>query len=135
MDAAMARTPISLLAALVLSIGAAQAADVGAGEQVFKKCRACHVVGEDAVNRVGPQLNGLFGRPAGSVDGYRYSDANKNSGIVWSEENFNAYIRNPRAFMPGTKMVFVGLKKDDDVVNLTAYLGQFQADGTLVPSE
>lgn len=126
---------MTLLTAIVLSTGAAQATDVVAGEQVFKKCRACHVVGEGAKNKVGPQLNGLFGRAAGSVDGYRYSDANKNSGIVWSEENFGEYIRDPRAFMPGTKMAFVGLKRDNDVVNLTAYLGQFQADGSPSSSE
>jgi len=108
--------------------------DIEAGEQVFKKCRACHMVGVDAKNRVGPQLNGLFGRTAGTVDGYRYSNANADSGIVWSEEIFAEYIRNPRSFMPGTKMAFVGLKTGEEIANITAYLGQFQADGTVAPA-
>lgn len=107
------------------------AGDPEAGAQVFKKCLACHAVGEDAKNKVGPELNGLFGRAAGSVPDYNYSDANKNSGIVWNEENFAEYIKNPRAYIKGTKMAFAGLKKEVEIDNITAYLAQFNADGTM----
>lgn len=131
----MIRPVIAFLASTFVLAGAAVAEDIQAGEQVFKKCRACHAVGVGASNRVGPYLNGLFGRPAGSVEGYRYSDANANSGIVWSEENFAKYIRDPRGYIPGTKMVFVGLKKDDEVVDIIAYLRQFQSDGTIAATQ
>ena len=84
-------------------------------------------------NQYGPELNGFFGRPVGSVPGYNYSNASKRSGIVWSEETFSRYIRNPRAVVPGTSMTFFGLKKDDDVANLIAYLKQFGPDGQPKP--
>ncbi len=128
---------LNALAAIgvILFTSMAHAQDIEAGETVFKKCRACHAVGPDAKNRVGPQLNGLFGRTAGSVKGYRYSDANANSGIVWSEDIFAEYIRNPRGYIPGTKMAFVGLKKDDEIANITAYLKQFQTDGTTAQTD
>lgn len=106
--------------------------DAAAGERVFAQCRACHQVGETARNLVGPQLNGLFGRTAGSVAGYAYSAAFKTPEIaakVWSEENFTTYIRNPRAVTPGTRMVFPGLRSDSQIENLIAYLKQFGADG------
>jgi cytochrome c len=109
----------------------ALAGDPEAGAKVFKKCQACHAVGEGAKNKVGPELNGLFGRPAGSVPDYSYSDANKNSGIVWTKEVFAEYIKNPRGYLPGTKMSFVGLKKDKEIEDVTAYLDQFNADGTM----
>src|SRR5690348_9193244 len=86
--------------------GQALAADVEAGEKSFAKCRACHQIGETAKNGVGPQLNGVIGRHSGSVEGYNYSEANKNSGLTWDEATFKDYIKNPRAKVPGTKMVF-----------------------------
>lgn len=107
----------------------AVAQDIAAGEKSFAKCRACHQVGEKARNGVGPKLNGLFGRTAGSVEGYNYSAANKNSGIVWADDVFKEYIRKPAAKMPGTKMAFAGINNDVEIVNLTAYLKQFDADG------
>lgn len=116
--------------ALLASPAAAQ--DPEAGARVFKKCQACHAVGEGAANKVGPVLNGLFGRPAGSVPDYNYSEANKNSGVVWTEETFAEYIRSPRKYIPGTKMVFAGLRSDEEVADITAYLKQFQADGSTV---
>ena len=125
------RAFLTLMIVTAASCGAALAADPEAGAQVFKKCQACHAVGEGAANKVGPELNGLFGRAAGSVPGYAYSDANKNSGIVWTEEVFADYIRNPRGYIKGTKMTFAGIKKDTEIANLTAYLRQFNADGTL----
>lgn len=111
---------------------AAAAGDAKAGERVFLKCRACHQVGEKAKNVVGPELNGLFGRTAGTAPGYSYSEANKASGIVWNEANFREYIADPRATIPGTKMVFAGLKKEQEVDDLVAYLKTFNADGTRV---
>lgn len=107
----------------------AVAQDIAAGEKSFAKCRACHQVGEKARNGVGPKLNGLFGRTAGRVEGYNYSAANKNSGIVWADDVFKEYIRKPAAKMPGTKMAFAGINNDVEIVNLTAYLKQFDADG------
>src|SRR5579864_3045922 len=106
-----------------------QAQDVAAGEQSFKKCAACHSIGEGAKNKVGPQLNGIDGRHSGTAPDYNYSDANKNSGIVWGEATFKEYINDPRAKIPGTKMIFPGIKNEKDAGDLWAYLKQFSADG------
>ena len=116
-------------AALLASVGAALAQDAAAGEKVFSKCKICHQIGEGAKNMVGPVLNGVVGRPAGSYDGYHYSDANKNSGITWDEATLKEYLKDPKAKVPGTKMVFPGLKSDDDINNVIAYLKQFGPDG------
>jgi cytochrome c len=119
-----------LSAALALAgFGSAQAQDAASGEKVFAQCRACHQVGESAKNAVGPVLNGLFGRHSGSVEGYNYSPANKNSGITWDEPTFREYIQNPRGKIPGTKMVYAGLKDDQRINDLVAYLKQFDATG------
>jgi cytochrome c len=116
-------------AALLASVGAAVAQDAAAGEKVFSKCKICHQIGEGAKNMVGPVLNGVVGRPAGSYEGYHYSDANKNSGITWDEAALKEYLKDPKAKVPGTKMVFPGLKSDDDINNVLAYLKQFGPDG------
>ncbi len=116
-------------AALVASAGVATAQDAAAGEKIFAKCKICHQIGENAKNAVGPVLNGVVGRPAGSYPGYNYSEANKTSGITWDEANLKAYLKNPREKVPGTKMVFPGLPSDDDIANVIAYLKQFAADG------
>jgi len=116
-------------AVLAASAGATRAQDLGAGENSFKKCLPCHSVGDDAKNKVGPVLNGLEGRKSGTVEGYTYSEANKNSGITWSDETFKEYIRDPRAKIPGTKMVFAGIKNDKEVNDLWAYLKSFGPDG------
>ena len=116
-------------ALLALSAGSAMAQDAAAGEKVFLKCRACHQVGESAKNAVGPVLNGLIGRKAGSVEGYNYSDANKNSGITWDEATFKEYIKNPKAKIPGTKMIFAGITNDKEIEDLVAYLKTFGPDG------
>ncbi len=108
---------------------AARAQDVAAGEQSFKKCFPCHSIGEGAKNKVGPELNGLDGRHSGTAPGYNYSDANKNSGIVWNEATFKEYINDPRAKVPGTKMIFPGIKNEKEVGDLWAYLKQFGPDG------
>lgn len=116
------------LAAMTLA-PAARAQDIPAGEQVFKKCAPCHSIGPAAKNKVGPELNGLDGRTAGTVPGYSYSKANKESGIVWSEATFKEYIKDPRAIVKGTKMSFAGVKKQEEIDNLWAYLVQFGPDG------
>ena len=124
----MIRT-LTAVAAILVSIPAL-AGDPKAGATVFKKCQACHAVGENAKNKVGPVLNGLFGRPAGSVPDYKYSDAMTSSGIVWSAETFAEYIKSPKAMVPGTAMAFAGLKKEKEIADVTAYLDQFNADGS-----
>ncbi|GGH11529.1 cytochrome c-550 [Alsobacter metallidurans] len=116
-------------AALALSAGSAFAQDAAAGEKVFLKCKACHQIGEGAKNGVGPQLNGLIGRHSGAVEGYSYSEANKNSGLTWDEATFKDYIKNPKAKIPGTKMIFPGIQAQGDIDNLVAYLKQFDATG------
>ena len=113
---------------LVLSVQA-QAQDAAAGEKVFTQCRACHQLGETAKNGVGPVLNGLFGRKSGAVPNYNYSQANRDSGITWDDAVFADYIRDPKAKMPGTKMIYPGLKNEAQVADLTAYLRQFDPDG------
>ncbi|MDB5594827.1 MAG: cycA [Hyphomicrobiales bacterium] len=117
------------LALAGLASGQALAQDAEAGEKVFAKCRACHQVGETAKNGVGPKLNGLIGRAAGSVEGYNYSEANKGSGLTWDEATFREYIKNPRAKVPGTKMIFAGITNEKDIDNLVAYLKQYDKDG------
>lgn len=116
-------------ALLHLAVSPAAAQDADAGKRVFNKCVACHSVGPGAANKVGPELNGLIGRKAGSVAGYNYSEANKASGIVWTEEEFGAYIRDPKGVVKGTKMAFAGLKNDKEVADVMAYLKTFAADG------
>ena len=119
-----------LSAALLLGgLGHVQAQDAASGEKVFAQCRACHQVGENAKNAVGPVLNGLFGRHSGSVEGYAYSPANKNSGLTWDEATFRDYIKDPRAKIPGTKMIYAGVKDEQRVTDLIAYLKQFDAAG------
>ena len=120
---------MTALAAALGSSPAARAQDVAAGEQTFKKCFICHRIGEGAKNLVGPELNGLDGRKAGSVPDFNYSDANKNSGIVWNEATFKDYIKDPRAKIPKTKMVFPGIKDEKEQNDLWAYLKQFGPDG------
>jgi cytochrome c len=115
--------------ALAGSISAASAEDAALGEKVFLKCKACHQIGEGAKDAVGPVLNGVVGRKAGTYPDYNYSDANKNSGITWDVATLKEYLKNPRAKVPGTKMIFPGLTKDDDIDNVIAYLKQFGADG------
>ena len=122
---------VALVAAVgfVVSTGAALAQDVAAGETSFRKCAPCHSIGPDATNKVGPVLNGLDGRQAGSVEGFNYSDANKGSGITWGEAVFKEYIKDPRAKVPGTKMVFAGIKSEKELGDLWSYVSQFDKDG------
>ncbi len=124
------KAKLAMAAVIVAIMGhAAQAQDVAAGEQSFKKCLPCHSIGEGAKNKVGPELNGIDGRHSGTAPGYAYSDANKNSGITWNEQTFKEYIKDPRAKIPGTKMIFPGIKNEKEIANLWAYLKQFGPDG------
>ena len=117
-------------AALVaVSAGARADGDPEAGKQVFKKCHACHNVGESARNAVGPELDGIVGRKAGSVEGYNYSDANKSSGITWDAATLDVYLKDPKAKVPGTKMAFPGLPSDKDRADVIAYLSTIGPDG------
>ena len=118
--------------AIGLSLPSAAAAqDAAAGEKVFKKCSACHAVGEGAGNKVGPHLNDLFGRVAGSIEGFKYSngmvEAGQN-GLVWNAETIAEYLANPRGMIKGTRMAFAGLKKEDELADVIAYMATF-SDG------
>jgi cytochrome c2 len=119
------------LAAVIASASAPAFAqgDAAAGEKVFRKCQACHMVGEDAKNRVGPVLTGVVGREAGTIEDFNYSDALKEKaaeGLVWDEANLGAYLADPKGFIPGNKMAFAGLRKEEDVADVIAYLETFQ---------
>ncbi|KAA2238144.1 c-type cytochrome [Salinarimonas soli] len=127
------RHVVLTLTALLISAGTASAQDAAAGEKVFAQCRACHQIGPNAKNAVGPILNGVIGRHSGIVEGYNYSPANKNSGLTWDEATFREYIKDPRAKVPGTKMVYAGLKDEQRINDLVAYLKSFDASGNKVP--
>src|SRR3954471_19895798 len=129
MKAATALTA-AILCTLSLTSLARADGDVAAGEQSFKKCLPCHAIGPGAKNKVGPELNGLDGRKAGTAADYSYSDANKSADITWSEASFKDYIQNPMAKVPGTKMAFAGIKNEAEIANLWGYLKQFKADGS-----
>ena len=120
-----------IFAAMLAIAGSSQvqAQDAAAGEKVFGVCKMCHQIGETAKNAVGPQLNGLIGRKSGTVAGYSYSAANKDSGITWDEATFREYIKDPKAKVPGTKMIYVGLKDEQKTNDLVAFLKQFDAEG------
>ena len=107
----------------------ALAQDADAGKTSFNKCLACHAVGEGAKNKVGPVLNGLDGRKSGTTEGYSYSEANKNSGITWNKDQFLDYIKDPKAKIPSTKMVFAGIKNEKEANDLWAFLAQYDKDG------
>lgn len=117
----------ALLGAMPTGVVRAQDDLVAAGEKVFKKCAACHAIGPGASNRVGPELNGLIGRTAGTAEGFSYSDAMKAAGaggLVWSSETLHTYLENPKGMVPGTKMTFAGLKKLEDRDAVIAYIAQ-----------
>src|SRR5579884_1778917 len=119
----------ALLVMIALTPVALAQGDPAAGEQSFKKCLPCHAIGPGAKNKVGPELNGLEGRKAGSAPDYNYSEANKNSGITWNKESFEKYIADPRAAIPGTKMIFPGIKNEKEREDLWAYISQFGPEG------
>jgi cytochrome c len=126
----MGRMFIIAAAIIAAATQTALAQDAQKGKTVFAICMACHSIGPGATNKVGPELNGLDGRHSGSVPNFDYSDANKKSGIVWGEDIFKKYIQNPQGVVPGTKMIFPGIKNEQQVNDLWAYVSQFNADGT-----
>ncbi len=126
------RRPAAIAAALTLAAFAAapaRAQDAEAGQKAFIVCRACHQIGPTAKNGVGPELNGVVGRKAGTVAGYSYSEANKTSGITWDEATLATYLGNPQAVVKGTKMIFAGIHDPAKVQDVIAYLKQYDADG------
>jgi cytochrome c len=120
---------VILAGALTLGGAAARAQDVEAGQKAFTICRACHQVGPTAKNAVGPVLNGVVGRQAGTYAGYNYSDANKSSGITWTPDDLAKYIANPQQVVPHTKMIFPGIKDPQKVKDIIAFLEQYGPDG------
>jgi cytochrome c len=112
----------------VPALAVAQDGDAAAGEKVFRKCQACHMVGEDAQNRVGPMLNGVVGRAVGAVEGFKYSSGFEEraaAGETWTPEALDAFLEKPRDYVKGTKMAFAGLRKEEERANVIAYLASF----------
>lgn len=118
-------TAVAAVLAVSLGSGLAQADDdakmIKKGKKVYNKCKTCHLIDKEK-NKIGPHLVGIIGRQAGAVEGFKYSDAMKNSGIVWNEEELLAYVTKPKEYIPGNKMVFVGLKKEKQRLRLMAYI-------------
>jgi len=126
----MRKNFVIVAALIALQAQAATAQDPKRGEAVFQICMACHSIGPGAQNKIGPELNGLDGRHSGTAANFEYSDANKKSGIVWNEATFKKYINDPQGVVPGTKMIFPGIKDPQQVNDLWAYISQFNADGS-----
>lgn len=115
---------------LVLAMPAvASAQDAEAGKKLWNKCAPCHAIGPGAKNKVGPELNGILGRPAASVEGFAYSDALKKSGLTWDDATLHKWLENPKALVPGTKMLFPGVKDETQRDDIIAYIESFKADG------
>jgi cytochrome c len=123
-----------ITAMAVVPAPANAAGDPGKGESVFKVCRACHRVGPGARTILGPQLNGVVGRKAASLTGYAYSAAMKGSELTWDDATLAQLLRSPRAFVPGTRMTFAGIRKDEDIADVIAYLKTFDANGNPAPA-
>jgi cytochrome c len=109
--------------ALMAGVSAASAQSAEEGEKVFRQCKACHSL-EAGKKGVGPSLSGLIGRQSGSMEGFAYSPAMKGANITWNEENLTKYIADPKGFVAGNKMAFAGVKKEEDLKNVVAYLLQ-----------
>ena len=115
---------------LIASTPAAAEGDAAAGDAIFKRCSACHAVGEGAKNKVGPELNGIVGRPVAAAQGFRYSPAftsKAEEGWVWDDQHLTEYLADPKGYIKGTKMAFPGLKKPEEIANVIAYLRTFSA--------
>jgi cytochrome c len=132
----MTRLPalFALASALVATNNVTLAGDLTAGRTLFKVCAVCHEIGEKAQNRTGPILNGLDGRPAASVRGYPYSPAMKNSEIIWGKAVFKEYLKAPTEMVPGSKMRFTGLRDEEGLDDIWAFVSQFGSDGKIKQS-
>jgi cytochrome c len=130
---------VALAVAVLTFGGGASAQEVtghaDAGANVFKKCLACHRIGAGAKNGVGPELNGVVGRVAGTVTGYEYSEALKTSGLTWDAATLMQWVKGPKAVVAGTKMNFLGLATDQEAADVIAYLAQYDKDGKVVPTQ
>ena len=127
---------VVLLLPMAGSAAAEEAGDVERGAEVFRKCVACHQIGQGAKNRIGPHLNGIFGRPAGGIDTFRYSDhMNRASddGLIWTFETLDAFLENPRSLVSATRMSFRGLKDAQDRADVLAYLRQYSDKPSDIP--
>ena len=117
------------ITAFLLSTAAFAEGDADKGKKVFKKCKARHAVGEGAKNKIGPALNGIVGKPAGQNSDFKYSKAmiaKIEEGLVWDEASLTAFVSKPKKFMKGTKMAFNGIKKENQISDLIAYLSSFE---------
>ena len=121
-------TAVTIVALCCFTLPAFAQGDLENGKNLFKLCSVCHQVGDGAKNTpMGPRLNGIIGRKAGTIEGFNYSDANKQAGdkgLIWTQETLSEFLKNPRSYMPGNKMVFAGVRDDDDRRDLVAYLNQ-----------
>ncbi|GAK32644.1 hypothetical protein JCM17846_19140 [Iodidimonas nitroreducens] len=117
----MAFLSFILIALAFIASRPAAAQDVEKGEKLFARCQVCHVL-EPEGRKIGPSLYGVFGRTSGTVEGFAYSKAMQDAGIVWSEDTISAYLENPRTYIPGNRMAFPGLRKEEDRADLIAYL-------------
>ncbi|WP_119680170.1 c-type cytochrome [Indioceanicola profundi] len=115
---------LPVIAAGLFMAAPAAAQDAAAGEKVFNRCKACHTVEAGGPHKVGPNLHGLFGRKAGGAEGFKYSDAMASSDVVWSNETLHEYLKDPKGYIKGNRMAFAGLKKQEDLDNVIAYLEQ-----------
>ena len=118
---------LAVMSVVTFSTNSSQAQDAAAGEKVFTKCKVCHIAEEDT-NKIGPSLHGVIGRTAGTHPDFKYSEAMiaaGASGVKWDEPTLTTYLHDPKAMVKGTKMAFPGLKKDEDIANVIAYLKQF----------
>lgn len=123
------RLGLAIAAAAAIATPALAQGDAEAGERVFNKCRACHQVGEDAKNRVGPVLTGVVGREIASVEDFNYSDAfmeKREEGFTWTEEHLTEYLADPRGYIPGNKMTFAGLREEEEIADVIAYVQSFE---------
>jgi cytochrome c len=131
--------PITLAVCSILLAGLTKSAaadgDAAKGATTFSVCKACHRIGPEARNSVGPELNGVVGRKAASVADYAYSSALKAAGITWNEATLTQWLHSPRALVSGTRMTFAGIRKDEDVANVIAYLKTFDAQGNAVAAK
>ena len=115
-------TSLAAFAALALTSSAALAeGDAAKGEKVYRKCKTCHVIDAEK-NKVGPHLVGIMGRAAGAAEGFKYSDAMKDSGITWDEETLAGYLADPKGYIEGNKMAFAGLRKEEQIADVIAYI-------------